>query len=164
MITTTEEKKTFSDLRFVRITGSPDIVDMMFRQIPKELFEQIKDVNFNIDLLYQCPANFISGVNTRFYILVDENDKIKGILWAYINILTETIQVHILSIDKEYQRKSMFDDSDALKETVNFIRSWQGKNENLKITGITSRPHACRKNGWKNSKYVLMEISNGIHR
>lgn len=162
MITTTEEKKTFNDLKFVRITGSPDIVDMFFRQIPKELFEQIKDVNFNIDLLYQYPSRFISGIYQRFYVLVDDDDKIKGILWAYINILTETIQVHILSIDKEYQRKSMIDDSDALKETVKFIRSWQGENENLKITGITTRPHACRKNGWKKSKYVLMEISDGI--
>ena len=164
MITTTEEKKTFSDLRFVRITGAPDIVDMMFRQIPKELFEQIRDINFNIDLLYQCPSRFIGGVNTRFYVLIDKNDKIKGILWAYINILTETTQVNILSIDKEYQQKSNIDDSDALKETVKFIRSWQGENENLKITGITTRPHACQKNGWVKSKHVLMEISNGVYK
>lgn len=152
MITTTEEIKTFSDLRFVRIAGSPEIIDMVFRKIPRELFEQIKDVEFNIDLLYQFPSKFISGANTRFYVLVDEDDKIKGILWAFINILTETIQVHILSIGKEYQF------SDALKVTLEFVKSWMGKNEELKIQCITTRPHAYQKNGWKKSRQVLMEI------
>ncbi|KKL55007.1 hypothetical protein LCGC14_2259740 [marine sediment metagenome] len=149
------EKKTFSDLRFVRITGNSDIVDMMFRQIPHELFEQIKDIEFNIDLLYQIPAKFISGANNLFYVLVDDEDKIKGVLWCYLNILTEDIQIQILSIDKEYQF------GNALNETEKFIRSLMGENENLKIQIITTRPHAYQRNGWTKSKQVLMEINNG---
>ncbi|KKN53625.1 hypothetical protein LCGC14_0600560 [marine sediment metagenome] len=146
------DKKTFSDLKFVRITGEPDIVDMLFRQIPRELFEQVKDIEFNIDLLYQYPSKFIGGVNNMFYVLVDDEDLIKGILWIYINVLTEAIQIQILSIDKEYQF------GNALKETEKFIRSWLGENENLKIQIMTTRPHAYQKNGWKKSKQVLMEI------
>ena len=152
MITATEEKKTFSDLKFVRITGTPDIVDMMFRQIDRGLFEQIKDVDFNIDLLYQYPSKFIGGINTMFYLLVEENEKIKGILWAYLNILTESIDVHVLSIDKEYQ------DGSALKKTLEFIRGWMGKNENLKVKIITKRPQVYRRNGWKDSKSIILEI------
>ncbi len=152
------EKKTFADLRFVRVAGKPDIVDMLFRQIPRELFEQIKDIEFNIDLLYQMPSKFIGGANNMFYVLVDDEDLIKGIMWCYVNVLTESVNVHILSIDKDYQRDSMIDESDALKETVKFIREMMGENENLKITAITSRPHACQKSGWKTTKRVVMEI------
>ncbi|KKK48430.1 hypothetical protein LCGC14_3145210, partial [marine sediment metagenome] len=137
---------------FVRITGKPDIVDMLFRQIPHELFEQVKDIEFNIDLLYQYPSKFIGGMNTRFYVLVDEDDKIKGVLWAFINILMETIQVKVLSIDKEYQN------GEALEATLDFIKSWQADNENLKIQCVTKRPNAYRRAGWKDSKSVILEI------
>ncbi len=152
------EKKTFSDLKFVRITGEPDIVDMLFRQIPRELFEQVKDIEFDIDLLYQYPSKFIGGINMMFYVLVDDDDKIKGVLWFSVNILMQTVQVQILSIDKEYQRESMVDDSDALKETVKYIRKWMNGNSDYKIIGITTRPYACQKNGWRLSKHVLLEI------
>ncbi len=146
------EKKTFSDLKFVRITGDPDIVDMMFRQIPRELFEQVKDVEFNIDLLYQMPLKFIGGANNMFYVLVDDEDLIKGILWLYVNILTEAIDVHVLSVDPKYQF------SDALKVTLEFIRGLMGDGENLKVRIITSRPNAYRRSGWKTTKRVVMEI------
>lgn len=142
----------FEDLKFVQITGSPEIVDMVFRRIPKELFEQVKDIEFNIDLLYKVPSRFISNVNTRFYVLTDDEDKIKGILWAYINLLTESIDVHILSIDKEFQFNN------AIEKTLEFIKSWQGKDEKLKIQIITSRPHAYEKAGFVKSERVLLEI------
>jgi hypothetical protein len=145
------EKKTFSDLKFVRITGEPDIVDMLFRQIPRELFEQVKDVEFNISLLYQMPSKFIGGANNMFYVLVDDEDLIKGILWCYLNILTEAIQIQVLSIEKEYQF------GDALEETEKFIRSWMSENESLKVQIMTTRPHVYQRNGWTKSKQVLME-------
>lgn len=145
----------FNDLIFVQINSpgtSPEIIDMVFRRIPKELFEQVKDVEFNIDLLYQYPSKFISGLNTRFYVLTDDKDKIKGILWAYLNLLTESIDVHILSIDKEYQF------GNAIEKTLEFVRSWQGENESVKIQIITSRPQAYERAGFVKSKRILLEI------
>ena len=142
----------FEDLKFVRITGTPEIIDMVFRRIPRELFEQVKDVEFNIDLLYKAPSRFIGNVNTRFYVLTDEADVIKGILWAYINILTEKIQVNIFSVDKEYQF------GNALEKTLEFVRSWQGKDESLKIEIITTEPSTYEKLGWKSSEQVILEI------
>jgi hypothetical protein len=142
----------FEDLKFVRINNpgtAPEIIDMVFRRIPKELFEQVKDTDFNIDLLYKAPSRFIGNLNTMFYVLTDNEDKIKGILWAYVNILTEKIQVNILSIDKEYQFNN------ALEKTLEFIKTWQN---DLKIECITSRPHAYEKNGWKQSERKILEI------
>lgn len=145
----------FEGLKFVSLNNpgtSPEMIDMLFRRIPRELFEQVKDVEFNIDLLYQAPSRFISNVNTRFYVLTDNEDKIKGILWAYLNILTEKIQINIFSIEKEYQ----FDN--ALEKTLEFIRSWQSEKENLKIEIITTEPQTYEKLGWKSSGQIILEI------
>lgn len=147
--------KSFDDLKFVLINNpgtTPEVIDMVFQRIPKELFEQVKDLDFNIDLLRKVPSRFINNVNTRFYVLTDDKAKIKGILWAYVNVLTEKIQVNILSVDKEYQF------GNALEKTLEFVKSWQGKDEKLKIEIITTRPHAYERNGWRQSKCKIMEI------
>lgn len=145
----------FDKLHFVDIVNpaSPEATDMVFRRIPKELFEQVKDIEFNVDLLYRTPSSFINNVNTRFYVLTDDGDLIKGILWAYVNLLTEKIQVNILSIEKEYQF------SNALKKTLEFIKSWHSEDENLPIQIITTRPAVYEEVGFKKSKQLLMEIT-----
>ena len=149
----TEEKKKFDDLKFVRINNpgtDSGIIDMVFRSIPRELFEQVKDIEINLDLLYQSPAMFISDLNTRFYVLVDSEEKIKGFLWAYMNVLLDAIQIQMFSLDKEYQF------IDALKETLKFIESWMGEKK-VKIQCLTSKPHPYQKLGGKISKLVLVE-------
>lgn len=144
--------KSFDDLKFVLINNpgtTPEVIDMVFQRIPKELFEQVKDLDFNIDLLYKVPSKFVNNAVTRFYVLTDSEDVIKGILWFYVNVLTEKIQVNILSVDKEYQ----FDN--ALEKTLEFIRSQDSK---LKIECITTHPRIYERNGWKQSNRKIMEI------
>ena len=140
-------EKQFSDLKFVRIDRS-DLFNIL---IPRYLFEQVKDNTFNIDKIYQLAHTFISSPLTRFYALIDDKT-VKGILWAYVNLLNEKIQVNILSVDKEYQF------SNAIEKTLEFIRTWQSKDENLKIQFTTTRPHAYEKSGFEKSKQIIMEI------
>lgn len=145
----------FTNLKFVSINSpgtSPDIIDMVFRRIPRELFEQVKDVEFNIDLLYKAPSRFINNVNTKFYVLTDNGDVIKGILWFYVNLLTEKIQVNILSVEKEYQF------NDAIEKTLEFVKSLQSESENLTIQIMTTRPRAYEKSGFVKSKQIILEI------
>lgn len=137
----------FEDLQFVRL-DKPGLLKF----VPRKLFEQVKERTFNIDKIYELSDTFITNPALRLYAMVDENSKTRGILWAYVNFLTETIQVNLLSIDKEYQ----FDN--ALEKTLEFIKSWMGEDENLKIECITTRPHAYEKTGWKQSKRKIMEI------
>lgn len=144
----------FNELKFVRINNTtPEVTQMLFNKIPRGLFDQIKDIDFNVDLLYRMPEKFISGFNTRFYVLADKDDEVKGILWAFINILTESIDVQVLSVDKQYQW------SNALNKTLEFIKSWQGENESLKVKCITTRPQAYKKAGWKESRQKIMETT-----
>jgi len=137
----------FEDLQFVRL-DKPGLM----RFVPRRLFEQVKGHTFNIDKIYEYADAFLVNPSNRIYALVDNKSKTRGILWAYVNLLTETIQVSILSIDKEFQ----FDN--ALEKTLEFIKSWMGEDKKLKIECITARPGAYEKAGWKRSKRIILEI------
>lgn len=139
------EKKKFEDLKFVRVTQA-----LLFRQIPKYLFEQIKDRSFDIDRLYRLSDKIISDLMQLFYVLVDDESKIKGVFWASANIIHNSIDVTVLSIDKEYQF------SDAIKRTVEFIDTFQ-KDATIRI--LVAKTAAYEKAGFK-KKEILMEYHN----
>ncbi len=138
----------FEDLHFVRINRA----DVFRGFIPRRFFEQVKDHKFNIDTIYKLAETFIPSVTTHFYALLDDSNVIRGILWANINVITEAIQVSVLSIDEEYQF------GNAIKKTTEFIKSWRGENETLRIEFITTRPKAYEGVGGVESKRKIVEI------
>ena len=137
----------FSDLKFVRLRNDDPSL-MMFDMIPNELFEQVKGRSFEIDQLKKLAPNLLSDPTQLFYILIDGENKIKGVFWASANVLNNCIDFSILSIDKEYQF------SDAIKKTLEFIDTFQ-KNATVRI--ITTRTAAYEKAGFKKIK-TMMEI------
>ncbi len=141
-----ETKKQFTDLEFIRVTQP-----LLFHNIPRHLFEQVKDIPFEIDRLYRLSEQLLRDQTTLFYVLVDEDKKIKGVFWASANILSNSIDVVILSIDKEYQF------SDAIKKTLEFIDTFQ-KDATVRI--LVSKTAAYEKAGFK-KKEILMELKNG---
>ena len=142
---TTKVKKKFEDLEFVRVTQS-----LLFWMIPPYLFKQIKDRSFDIDRLYRLSERLLSDPTQLFYVLIDDEKQIKGIFWASANIINNTIDVAVLSIDKQYQ----FDN--AIKKTLDFIDTFQ-KNATVRV--ISSRTAAYEKAGFKKTK-TMMEINN----
>ncbi len=139
----------FEDLKFVRLTN-PEL----FRNIPPNLFEQMKGSTFNVEKLYQYGPNLLMSPLTFFYVLV-EDGVIKGILWAEINPLDNRLNVHTFSVDKKYQNANCH----ALKIALDFLRSIQ-KEYNLerKIEILTTRPRAYERAGWIRSEKTLMEV------
>ena len=145
----------FLDLQFVRLSiEKPEQVNsmlMLFDRIPRELFEQVKDNSFDIDKIYKFAQSILSNPMNQFYVLVHDK-KIKGIFWAAANVLCDLIDVHILSIDKEYQ----FDD--AIAGTLKFINTFQ---EDAKVRIVASRTAKYEKAGFEKTKTV-MEIQNTV--
>lgn len=149
--------KTFDELQFVRITD-PN----MFSLIPRKLFDQVKGSEYKIDRIYQFGAMLLASPLTFFYLLLDKDHQIGGILWAEMNPLDDQIKVHAFSVDKEYQQNlsGKFKlNSRALKTALELLRKLQ-KDHGLdsKIEIVTLRPRAYEKAGWKRSKKCLMEI------
>lgn len=144
----------FDDLKFIRITEPGSI-----QIIPRYLIEQVKDNDWIIDNFYKYGAAFITSPLSRFWLLSDSGNVIKGILWVIIDPLREMINCLILSVDKEYQN------GQAIKQTVKFLRDFRdelkqehGIELNDKIMTGTKRPKAFLRAGFKETEYVNLEI------
>lgn len=88
--------RNINELEFVRTFD--------FRHIPRYLFEQVEELDsVEIDRIYNFGAMFASSPLTLLYVLVDMDYKIKGVLWAAIDIIEAIIFIRVLSLDKEYQ-------------------------------------------------------------
>ena len=123
---------------------------MLFHNIPRYLFEQVKDRSFDIDRLYRLSETLLSNPTILFYVLIDDENQIKGVFWANANILSNCIDVIVFSIDKEYQF------GEAMKETLKFIATFQ-KDATVRV--LESRTKALEEIGFKKTK-TMMVIEN----
>ena len=136
--------KNFDDLNFVQITSVE-----MFRILPRELFDQMTDKFYDIDLFFLLLPQYLFNPCNFMYALLDDEGKPKGFLWFIANVLNKTITVATLTIDKEYQG------SNAIKKTADFIKS---VDKEAKIVIMTNRPKAFERAGFRKSKNIRMEI------
>lgn len=75
-----------------------------FRHIPRYLFEQVEELDSAmVDRIYELGSIFTTSPLTLLYVLVDVDYKIKGVLWAAIDIIEAVFFIKVLSLDKEYQ-------------------------------------------------------------
>ena len=139
-------EKKFKDLTFERVTQP-----LLFSYIPKYLFEQVKDRSFDIDRLFRFSDKLLANPTQLFYVLIDDEKKIKGIFWASLNVINNCIDVALLSVDKEYQF------GDAIENTLEFIDSTIQKDATVRI--ITTRTAAYEKAGFKKTR-TMLEFKN----
>ena len=144
-------RSELDDLEFVRTFD--------FRHIPRELFEQIEEMDpAMIDRLYTFGGQFSASPLTLLYVLVDVDYKIKGVLWANIDIIEGMFFIRLLSLNKEYQSL----DGQFLSKIKDFLFNLEtGPALKKKIQFLTSKPKAYEKAGCQRSKQILMEIDNG---
>lgn len=137
----------FDELRFIRIQD--------FNLIPRYLMEQVKGGDTKVNRVLQFGTQIAKDPLTLLYVLADTQNKIKGFLWAEIDVFDEVIHVNTLSLDKEYQDRN----GTALLKTVDFLKSLlEGSKLQKKITFSTNRPKAFERLGFKRTALVNMEI------
>jgi hypothetical protein len=139
------------DLKFIRIFD-PTLV-------PKTLIEQIKNRQHTVQDFYDYNNDkcfIFDGESARInplnhlYVLVDENNKIKGVLWCTLD--GQQCTVELFSIEKEYWNKG-----NALKfvsDTMGNIAKELGI-KNIRL--FTTNPGSYEKIGFKRSKHIMME-------
>lgn len=140
----------FNELEFVRTFD--------FRHIPRALFEQAKEMDkATIDRIYKFGALFTGSPLTLLYVLVDVSYKIKGVLWAEVNIIDAIIFIRLLSVDKEYQSQN----GELLNKVKEFLFNLDtGPELKKEIQFQTTHPAAFEEVGAKRSKQIRMEINN----
>jgi len=148
-----EEAKKFDDLKFVRV--------YTFSFVPRYLLEQVEEMDKEmINRVYKFGSTFANSPLTLLYVLVDEDYKIKGVLWARIDVIEAIIYVYLFSVDKEYQSA----DSLPLKKAMDFIFNLPlGPLLKKHIRFLTSQPKAYERIGVKRAKMIMMEIDYGTY-
>lgn len=149
--------KSIEDLKWVRIFDPI--------HIPKEYIDQIKHKEFTTEKFYKfissiCLVSKENGVVLNplnlLFVLVDDNNRTKGVLWMVIDDLANALVINTFSVDKEYWGNGAA--VNFLKEKAIEIK----EKENLdKIYWITRSPKHSEKFGFKRSKQTLMEYSDG---
>jgi len=136
------------DLKFVRTFG--------FDLIPRYLFEQVKEIDeATIDRIYKFGPLIGASPLTLLYVLVDEVNKIKGVLWAEVNLIDAIIFIRLLSVDKQYQSL----DGQLLTKAKDFLFNLKtGPELKKEIHFLSTRPRAFEKVGAQRCKRVRMEI------
>ena len=142
----------FNNLQFVRLAISriEDVSAalMIFEQIPQDLFGQIKDMSIDIDLLKKSIVTILSNPTQLFCVLVDKENKIKGIFWANNNTISNCTDVVMFSIDKEYQF------GDAMKIALEYINNIF-KNPTVRVLETRTKP--LEKLGFKKTKTMMIK-------
>lgn len=123
-----------------------------FQLIPRYLLEQVKDGDWDLDLLYQYGDLVAQHPLTLLYVLADKDYVIKGLLWGAIEPLSKTISIYVLSVDKEYQ-----DRGGPILYAREFARNLKEKMGFKKTEFPTTKPRAFERLGFKRSKVVMME-------
>lgn len=149
--------KSIENLKWVRIFDPV--------HIPKEYIDQIKHKDFTTEKFYEYLAKIsliekddLININpySLLFVLVDDNNKSKGMLWMVINTLANALVINNFSIDKEYWGNGC---------AVNFLTKKAieiKEKENLeRVYWITRSPKHSEKFGFKRSKNTLMEYTNG---
>lgn len=147
----TDRKKTGgTNLRFILVSD--------FSLIPRRLVEQVKPRLLDPARLYQLGPMICKNPLTILGVFapMDESaadfGQVKGFLWAGVNPLTHKIDVHILSVDRQYFGRGIVGEAKNILEKIRARHGLKG------IVFKTTRPQAFEKHGFKRSETVLMEV------
>lgn len=152
-----ETKKTeepdFDSLEFVRVFTPV--------HIPKYLIEQLTHLEYTIDEWYRyqedackLEENGITKLNplNLLYVIKDSGYRVVGMFWAEVNLLTQSLLIHIFSMDPAYWYKGK-----AVKLLESHAKDLLSTLHINKAYWVTKYPKHSERYGFKRSKAVLME-------
>lgn len=126
------------------------------KNIPKYLFRQIEGFSEEqINALYENHAAFEANPSNLLFTLIDDENIIKGFLWATVNSLENNLLVVAFTVDKQCQ-------GDWHKKVSEFLLDYIEKNSQGRVkselVALTSRPKAYERAGWKRHEKVYIKF------
>jgi len=122
--------------------------------IPRHLLEQLPNKEFNPESFYTFMQVALQSPTQLLYLLMNDENVIKGFLWCEINLLEKVMFINILSVDKE-----LWGAGEMVKFASDFLKELFDKLELNKALWITDRPALFENFGFKRSKEVLLEYT-----
>lgn len=142
-----------------------------FSYIPRSWLEESKDEQYHPDRLYPLGPMILASPGNYLWVLTDEDNKIKGAIWAAILILSRQLHINFVLLDPEYRSEHSPEEARVeMSFIVGFLKNEVAEiNKKLEIEksdyrlsetllATTTRWRAYESMGWKKHKQVLMEI------
>lgn len=151
------KKHEIDELRWVRLF-SPI-------HIPLYLVDQVRDRDYTVEdfMRYQeinCLVQKKEGPTlnpfNHLYALVDPENAVKGFLWFVIDSLSKDVVINTFSMDKAYWGKGA-----AVKRLSDHVKEIMKKLKLKKVYWLTNYPKHSERHGFKRSRSVLMEFTEG---
>lgn len=139
-----KKDKIVSSLEFVRLK-LPSL-------IPLELIEAVKGRTFTPQQFIEYQEKQVQNPGNFLYVLIDEDKKIHGYLWAELNYLDNSLFVNTFSISKEYWGKGV-----GMHKAIEFVATLKQKTNAPRVFWVTTNEKFFAKHGFKRSKNCLME-------
>ena len=133
----------FENLRWVKLYN-PEI-------IPQKLIEEIRGRTYSVEEFYEYQKINKENPGNLLYAIADNDNKIRGYLWAEMNALDESLFINTFSIDKEYWNKG-----EAIDFAIEFLRDLKDKIKARFVYWMTTNSRFFMKKGFKESKHHLM--------
>lgn len=150
-----KNEKAIEDLKWVRVFTA--------LHVPRYLVEQVRDRDFSVEdfYTYQDSICFMQSENgpklnpfSHLYVLVDQENLVKGFLWFVVDPLTKDLIIQTFSVDKEYWFKGK-----AVSKLAKHIKDIRKKASLNKVYWLTNYPKHSMRYGFRRSKAVLMEYN-----
>ena len=122
------------------------------RLIPADLIESVKGRTFSAEEFYDFQDKHIDNPYNFLYVLVNDEKRIHGYLWAEQSILDGSLFVNTFSISKDYWGKGK-----AMQKAFEIVNHIKTSIKPARVYWITTNDKFFVKHGFKRSKNILME-------
>jgi hypothetical protein len=150
-----EERGTMniSNLKVERVLNP-----IVLTKIPRELFEQIDAMEWDIDETINKLSLIIPSDLTFFYVMYD-NEEIQALLWLDLNMFSKNFYVTAFSVSHKYRSNSNIKlVAGMIKELKEGIEAATGAKLGKLLEFATTKPDKYEIQGFKRSENILMEI------
>jgi hypothetical protein len=141
-----EKQEKISELEFVKLK--------IPKLIPIHLIESVKGRTFTAEQFIKYQEAQVDNPHNYLYVLIDNDKKIQGYLWAELNILDNSLFVNTFSITKEFWGKGK-----AIPMVIEFLKILKQKTKAPRVYWISCNEKFFMKHNFKRSKNVLMEYN-----
>ncbi len=142
------------DYKFIRIRQAE-----LLRLVPDEIFKQIKGVDDEHIFRVKTFADLIvADITQLVYGAFDTAGRIKGLLWASVDVIGSCVCVRMFAMDPEYQ-------VGGLKRAMEFLfEQVKDSKVDKRLECCTARPKAFYNAGWEDSKYkhLVYEVKDEL--
>lgn len=122
------------------------------RLIPLELIENVKGRTFTPEEFYKYQEGQVGNPYNYLYVLIDQDKRIHGYLWAESNVLDRSLFINTFSISKQFWGKGK-----AIDMAIDFLKKLKKELKAPRVYWCTSNERFFLKHGFKRSKVSFME-------